>query len=221
MHEVNNPLEALTNLVYLTQRTPQDTSAVLENMRIAESQLLRLGEITRTTLSFYREQAEATDFDMVKIAESALLIHARRARSQKVEVHKELKGPAMARVFAGEILQVVSNLIINALDAVPESGGVLSLRVRTLNGQVHISVSDNGSGIDSSMSKVLFEAHQTTKKHGTGLGLWLSKNIAERHKGTIAYRCKKRPGKTGTTFKLSLPISHTLRKIQEALNLHM
>jgi signal transduction histidine kinase len=212
MHEVNNPLEALTNLVYLPQRTPQDTSAVVENMRIAESLRSRLGEITRTTLSFYREQAEATDFDFVKIAESTLLIHSRRARSQ-VEVYKELKGPATARVFAGEILQVVSNLIINALDALPESGGVLSLRVRTLGGKVHISVSDNGSGIDSSMSKVLFEAHQTTKQHGTGLGLWLSKNIAERHKGTITYRSEKRPGKTGTTFKPSLPISQTLRKI--------
>jgi len=213
MHEVNNPLEALTNLVYLTQRTPHNATAVLENMRIAESQLSRLGEITGTLLSFYREQAEAADFDLVKIAESALLIHSRRARSQQVEVHKELKGPATARVFAREILQVVSNLIINALDAVPKSGGVLSLNVRTLGGKVHISVSDNGSGIDSSMSKVLFEAHQTTKKQGTGLGLWLSKNIAERHKGTITYRSEKCLGETGTTFILSLPISPAPRKI--------
>lgn len=210
MHEVNNPLEALTNLVYLTKQTAHDTSAVLENMKIAEFQLSRLGEITRTTLSFYREQAEARDFDLVEIAESALLIHSRRAQTQQVEIRKEMKGPATARVFAGEILQVVSNLILNALDAVPESGGVLSVCVRTLGSKIHISVTDNGSGIAPSMSKVLFEAHQTTKSNGTGLGLWLSKSIADKHRGTITYRSEKRAGKTGTTFKLSLPISETL-----------
>jgi signal transduction histidine kinase len=124
-----------------------------------------------------------------------------------------MKGPATARVFAGEILQVVSNLIINALDAVPEAGGVLSLRLKTVGGKVHISVTDNGSGIHPSMQKLLFEAHQTTKSHGTGLGLWLSKSIAEKHKGTITYRSEKRAGKTGTTFKLSLPISETILKV--------
>jgi signal transduction histidine kinase len=95
-----------------------------------------------------------------------------------------MKRPATARVFAGEISQVVSNLIIDALDAVPEACGVLSLRVRTLGGKVHISVTDNGTGIAPSMSRVLFEAHQTTKSHGTGLGLWLSKSIEEESRTT-------------------------------------
>jgi signal transduction histidine kinase len=213
MHEVNNPLEALTNLVYLTQQTPHDPVVVLENMAIAQTQLSRLGEVTRTALNFYREQAEAKDFDLVEIAESALLIHSRRAQRQKVEIRKAMRGPATARVYAGEILQVVSNLVINALDAIPESGGVLSLDVRTHNGKVHISVTDNGSGISPSMAKVLFEAHKTTKSHGTGLGLWLSKSIAERHRGTITYRSTKRAGKTGTTFKLSLPLSTALLNV--------
>jgi signal transduction histidine kinase len=209
MHEVNNPLEALTNLVYLTKHAPRRTSAVIRNMEIAESQLARLGEITRTTLSFYREQAEAKDFDLVEIAESALMIHSRRAQRQNVDVRKEIKGPATARVFAGEILQVISNLIINALDAVPETGGILALRVKTFKGKVHISVTDNGSGIAPAMSKVMFQAHQTTKSHGTGLGLWLSKSIAERHNGTIKYR----HGMTGTTFRLVLPMSKILAKV--------
>src|ERR1700729_2919455 len=163
MHEVNNPLEALTNLVYLTKQAPHNVSSVLQNMEIAESQLARLSDIARTTLSFYREQVEAKDFDLVAIAESALMIHSRRAQRQKIEIRKNLKGPVTARVFAGEILQVISNLILNALDAVPESGGVLSVCVRTLGSKIHISVTDNGSGIAPSMSKVLFEAHQTTK----------------------------------------------------------
>jgi signal transduction histidine kinase len=212
MHEVNNPLEALTNLVYLTKHDPRNVSAVIKNMEIAESQLSRLGEITRTTLSFYREQTEAKDFDLVEIAESALLIHSRRAQRQKVEIRKEIKGPAKARVFAGEILQVLSNLIINALDALPETGGIMTLRLKTLKGKVHISVADNGSGITPAMSKVMFRPHQTTKSDGTGLGLWLSKGIAERHNGTITYRCETRPGKTGTTFRLTLPMSPMLAK---------
>jgi signal transduction histidine kinase len=203
MHEVNNPLEALTNLVYLTKRSPRHTSAVIRNMEIAESQLVRLSEITRATLSFYREQAEAKDFDLVEIAESALMIHSRRAQRQNVDVRKQIKGPATARVFAGEILQVISNLIINALDAVPETGGILTLRVKTFKGKIHISVADNGSGVAPAMSKIMFQAHQTTKSHGTGLGLWLSKGIAEKHDGTITYRREK----TGTTFRLVLPMS--------------
>ncbi|MGA9244261.1 MAG: sensor histidine kinase, partial [Silvibacterium sp.] len=78
MHEVNNPLEALNNLVYLTQRESHNAEQVHKNMRDAETQLERLGEITRKTLSFYREQSEAKDFDLVEIAESALRIHAHR-----------------------------------------------------------------------------------------------------------------------------------------------
>jgi signal transduction histidine kinase len=135
MHEVNNPLEALINLVYLTRAAPHDASAVIANMEIADSQLVRLSEITRKTLVFYREQAEAKDFDLVEIAESALLIHSRRAKNQNVEIRKDLRGPAKSKVFAGEILQVASNLVINALDAMPETGGLLTLRVKTYSGK--------------------------------------------------------------------------------------
>lgn len=206
MHEINNPLESVTNLVYITKQTPNDARSVFQNMEIAESQLARLGEIARTTLSFYREQVEAKDFDLVAIAESALLMHSRRANRQGVEIRGKLKGPVTARVFAGEILQVLSNLISNALDAVPGSGGVLSITVRRYKEKVHISVTDNGDGVDPKLSKFLFEAHHTTKSHGNGLGLWLSKNIAEKHKGTLTYHRENHPGKTGTIFRLTLPL---------------
>ena len=207
MHEINNPLEALINLVYVTKQAPHDRALVLQNMELAESQLERLSDIARTTLSFYRDQAEAKDFDLVAIAESALMIHSRRAQRQKVKIHKDLDGPVTARVFAGEILQVISNLILNALDAIPETGGVLSLRVRRYKGKVHLSVTDNGRGVAPAMLGLLFQAHRTTKSDGNGLGLWLSKSIAEKHNGTITYRRETRSGKTGTTFRLTLPAS--------------
>lgn len=120
MHEVNNPLEALTNLIFLTQTISSDEK-VLEIMEMAASQLKCLGEITRKSLDFYRDEREAKEFDLIEIAESALKIHAHRIGTQKVDVRKRFRVPASAKVFAGEILQVISNLILNSLDASPES----------------------------------------------------------------------------------------------------
>jgi signal transduction histidine kinase len=123
MHEVNNPLEALTNLVYLTKNAPQNVSGVVANMEIAEGQLLLLGDITRKTLSFYKVQSEAKDFDLVDILEAAIKVHGVRSDRQRVEIRKQIQGPATARVMPGEILQILSNLILNSLDALSDGGG--------------------------------------------------------------------------------------------------
>src|ERR1700712_5051987 len=147
MHEVNNPLEALSNLVYLAKHSPADPAQVSRYMEIAEGQLLRISEITRKTLSFYKDQTQEKDFDLVEIAESALTIHALRTSRQSVEIRKRVQGPAMARVFAGEILQVLSNLLLNSLDSLPEKGAILHLRIKATEHDVHITISDNGTGI--------------------------------------------------------------------------
>ena len=207
IHEVNNPLEALSNLVYLAKHSPADAAQVWHYMEMAESQLLRIGEITRRTLSFYKEQTQEKDFDLVEIAESALTIHAQRTRRQSVEVRKRVRGPAMARVFAGEILQVLSNLLLNALDSLPEEGAILHVRVRATEKDVYITISDNGTGIDPRIYSNMFQPHHTTKEDGTGLGLWLSRNIVHKHNGKICCRSSRLPGKTGTTFRLTFPKS--------------
>ncbi len=206
MHEVNNPLEALNNLVYLTQRESHHAKQVRRNMRDAEAQLERLGEITRKTLSFYREQSEAKDFDLVEIAESALRIHAHRFSANSVDVRKHFPQPVVMRVFAGEILQVFSNLILNALDALPDTNAVFWMRVRMLGERGHIVIADNGRGIHPSMHKTLFEPYVTSKSSGTGIGLWLSKRIIDKHTGTIRFRTSQVPGRNGTIFRLSLPL---------------
>jgi len=206
IHEVNNPLEALGNLVYLTQRSSHDSKKVRRNMHEAQAQLERLGEITRKTLSFYREQSEATDFDLVEIAELALRIHAHRLFENSVTVRKHFPQPVVARVFPGEILQVFSNLILNALDALPDTDAVLCMRVRMLGERGHITIADNGGGIHPSMYKTLFEPYVTTKSSGTGIGLWLSKRIIDKHRGTIRFHSSQVRGRNGTIFRLSLPL---------------
>jgi signal transduction histidine kinase len=109
-------------------------------------------------------------------------------------------------VRAGEILQVISNLIANALDALPKAG-TLRLRVRRDSSEIHIVVADNGHGIPSEYSRDVFEPFFTTKPEGgTGLGLHISKRIIEGHKGRIRMRSSVRQGKTGTIFRISLPI---------------
>jgi signal transduction histidine kinase len=209
MHEVNNPLEALNNLVYLTKNEAHNAEEVRRNMQVAEEQLARLGEITRKTLSFYREEAEGKDFDLIEIAESALRIHSHRFSANSVAVRTEFPQRVVARVFAGEILQVFSNLILNALDALPDSDAVLRLRVRRRGERAHIVIADNGHGIHPSMQKCLFEPYVTNKKEGTGIGLWLSKRIVDKHRGTIRFRSSQLPGRNGTIFRLSLPLGHT------------
>lgn len=206
LHEVNNPLEALTNLVYLTKQDAHNPDTVRRNMLVAEAQLDRLGEIARKTLSFYREQSEAKDFDLVEIAESALRIHAHRLAAGSIELRKDLPEKLMVKALGGEMLQVLTNFILNAIDAMPEKGAVLCLRLRNDKERAHITISDNGHGIHPSVRKRLFEPYVTQKSTGTGVGLWLSKRIMDKHKGTIRVRSSHKPGKSGTTFRVSLPL---------------
>jgi len=131
MHEINYPLEAITNLVYLTKAHHEDSSLASENLEIIEQQLAILREVTGQALTFHRTQAEAQDWDLVAITESALKLHADKITRHGVTVDSRFQRPTVARAFGTEILQVVSNLILNALDALPRENGRISFRVRT------------------------------------------------------------------------------------------
>ena len=207
MHEVNNPLEAITNLVYLTKTRKDDPALVSENMEIIEQQLAILSKVTSQALTFHRTQAEAQDWDLVAIAESALKLHAAKIGRHRVTVDSKFRRPAVTRVFGTEILQVASNLILNALDALPREKGRLSFRVRIHGDAIHMTLSDNGSGIPAHIAKRLFEPCMTTKTQGTGLGLWLSQRIIVNHSGTLRFRTSQKPGRNGTTFRITLPLT--------------
>jgi signal transduction histidine kinase len=212
MHEVNNPLEAITNLVYLTKLQKNNPDQVVANMCIIEEQLKTLGRVTSRALTFHREQTGTKQFDLVDIAESALRLHADKLSRHSVTIDRQFRGPACATVFGSEILQVLSNLLLNAVDALPRGTGRISVRVKRNGQSVHILISDNGAGIPDKFASRLFEPYVTSKDSGTGLGLWLSKRIITKHRGTLRFRSSQRKGRSGTSFRISLPAIDTRSK---------
>jgi signal transduction histidine kinase len=206
MHEVNNPLEAIGNLVFLAKNAADDAHQVRRHMQVVESQLARLGEITRKSLSFYREEAEPKAFDLVAIAEAAVRLHLHGLPVGRVTVTKQFPEVASVHGREGEILQVLSNLLLNSLNALPDQGATFRLRVRIVGKRVQMTIADNGHGISTALRASLFQPFGTGRTKGTGMGLWLSKQIMDRHKGTIRFRSSQRMGKSGTVFLLTVPV---------------
>lgn len=211
MHEVNNPLEAIGNLVFLTKNWPDDAHQVREHMEVIESQLARLGEITRKSLAFYREGAEPKAFDLVSIAEAALRLHFHGLPAGRVTVTKQFPDAVSVHGREGEMLQVLSNLFLNALDALPERDATLRLRIRIVGKRVQMTIADNGHGISTALRTNLFKPFATGKIKGTGIGLWLSKQIMDRHGGTIRFRSSQRVINSGSVFLLTIPMAQVQR----------
>jgi signal transduction histidine kinase len=206
MHEVKNPLEALGHLTYLALQEADDPAKVRKYLLQAEEQMENLSHIARQTLGFSQQSEKPRAVDLVAVAEAAIRIHRRVIEEKRIHLVKDLPEGSVAEVFTGEILQVVSNLIVNALDALPAEG-ILRLRIRMRKNEVDFVIADNGHGISSQHTGFIFQPFFTTKTDkGTGLGLALSKRIIERHNGRIRVRSSIRPGKSGTAFKISLPL---------------
>jgi signal transduction histidine kinase len=205
MHEIRNPLEALGNLTFLTQEEAYDPDKVIQYMQMAKEQMATLTRIVSHTLGCARTSCMPTSSDLSELAESALRIHQKAISTKRIHLVKDFPDGLTARIHMGEILQVVSNLIVNALDALPPDG-TLSVRLRRRKDNIFIVVSDNGQGIPAEHTRTIFEPFFTTKEeNGTGLGLALSQDIVHRHGGRIGVRSSVRPGKSGTTFRVSIP----------------
>jgi len=205
MHEIRNPLEALGHLTYLAFEEAADPDKVRKYMKMAEEQVTILNRIASQTLGFARISPEAQATNLVDLAEAALRIHQHTIQSKNIHLVKNLPPEVSAAVHSGQILQALSNLIVNALDALPEDG-TLSLRLRRSSDAIHVIVADNGHGIEPRDLSRIGEPFFTTKgAQGNGLGLALSKRIVEEHRGSLRIRSSVRPGRTGTVFKISLP----------------
>jgi PAS domain S-box-containing protein len=207
-HEINNPLEAVTNLLYLIRQENLSPEAA-RFADLAQQEVTRVSEITQQTLRFYRQSTLPARTNVSELLDSVLTLHLGRIQSLQVDLHRELDRRLELFCFAGELRQLFANLIGNALDAMTPDGGRLIVRVRpatqnSLPG-IRISVADTGCGISQESRRHIFEPFFTTKEAtGTGLGLWVSEQIIRKHHGSVRVRSRA-DGATGTVFSIFFP----------------
>ncbi len=209
-HEINNPLEAITNCLYLLAQTPltPDGASYLD---LAQKELDRVAQITMQTLRFYRRSTRPAQTDVHGLLESVIAIFEARLLRAGIEVDRRFRPVPTVFAHDGELRQVLANLIGNAMDALPEGGRlILHTAPSSHAGRrgVAISIADNGTGMDAGTLKRIFEPFFSTKGiTGTGLGLWISHEIIERHSGAMQVRSRRADptGPGGTVFRIFIP----------------
>jgi PAS domain S-box-containing protein len=210
-HEINNPLEAVVNLIYIAKAAPDASPDVVEHLSLAEHELERVAHITRQTLGFYRESSLPEMIEIPSLIQSVLKLYSNKFKVKHITVMLDFGECPPILGVPGELKQVVSNLISNAVDAVGPDGTVRveaqPIEVEAGSG-IRIVVEDDGPGISDEYVDRIFEPFFTTKKEvGTGLGLWVTKEIVERHGGTILVRSRESNSEArGASFTIHLPV---------------
>jgi PAS domain S-box-containing protein len=209
-HEINNPLEAVTNCLYLIEQGDLNSSQ-RELLALAQSELRRVAVVTAQTLRFQRQSKSPMQTPISEIFETVLTLYHGRIGGDGIVIERSFSGSEPVLCQPGEIRQVIANLIGNALDA-SRPGGRILLRerpgVHPQSGArgIYFTVADSGKGMSAATLDRLFEAFYSTKgSDGSGLGLWISRDIVERHGGFIRVRSSQRPGRTGSVFRVFLP----------------
>jgi PAS domain S-box-containing protein len=210
-HEINNPLEAITNTFYLLRNHPSLDEEARYYAQLGEEELLRVAHITRQTLGFYRESKHPVKVSISALLDEILELQTRRLEFDNIILDKRYRSSGTIHGFPVELKQVFLNLIGNAVQAMPD-GGRLRLHVFESHQPSHrsgvcISICDTGTGIDPEHAKHLFEPFFTTKStKGTGLGLWISKGIIQKYGGSIRFRSVLLAGRNHITcFQIFLP----------------
>jgi PAS domain S-box-containing protein len=206
-HEINNPLETIGQAVYLAITDPGITDEGKHYLELANQELDRAALITRQTLAFSREASSASHLDLQDKVDNVLNLFAPRFKARGIQIRTRFRPASQIFAFAGELRQLLSNLLSNSMDATP-TGGRIYLRVAGYTApnatqRVRLVIADTGSGIAPEHIDSIFDAFFTTKEIvGTGLGLWVSRQILEKHGAAI--RVRSQPGK-GTVFSISFP----------------
>ena len=218
-HEVNNPLEGLTNLVYIARRSEQ-LDDIRELLAQAEGELNRIAHITRQSLGFYRENSTPAHFMPAAIVREVTDFYAARATSLGVSFIVNTTTKKEVLGSAGELRQILSNLLANSLDACASGA---TIRIEANSGidarnpsrvGVRITIADTGLGIPPEHLENIFEPFFTTKKDtGTGLGLWVSRELVEKHGGSLRVRSRTSDPLCGTVFSIFLPEQGALQPI--------
>ncbi len=208
-HEINNPLEAVTNLLYLLRPMITDPAGI-DYLSSAEDELGRVSHIAKQTLGYYREHASAKRASLSEIVLHAILIYEPRCLAASIQMRKSINSSREIMLRRGEMMQVISNLIVNSIYAMP-TGGILSISVDDTQGSpdgIVLSVEDNGVGIPDDVLPRVFDAFFTTRNTvGTGIGLFVAKQFIEGHGGRIAIESRNKAEDHGTTVRVFLPIS--------------
>jgi PAS domain S-box-containing protein len=209
-HEINNPLEAIGNLIYITKLTDGLPEDAFTHLSLAEEELSRVSHITRQTLGFYRESKQPNEVDLPELVESVLNIYSNKFRTKNITIVRDFHDCPPIQGLSGELKQAVANLVSNAADAVPHSGTIcvrIDCHEDVESKVVKVIVEDDGPGISPEHRDHIFEPFFTTKKDvGTGLGLWVTKEIIERHSGTVEVRSMNDTRPSGTAFSIILPV---------------
>jgi signal transduction histidine kinase len=210
-HEINNPLEAIMNTLYLARLVPDVPAEALEYLDIADGELMRIAHITRQTLGFYREFSAATSNSVSDLIGSAVDLLQAKIKAKGANVEQRCEETLQVMGIAGELRQVLANLLTNSLDAVDQDRRIVvraSASVDPDNGRrcIRITMADCGHGMESATMKKIFDPFFTTKGTvGTGLGLWVCKQLVEKNDGCIRVRSTTHGRRRGTTFSIVLP----------------
>jgi PAS domain S-box-containing protein len=206
-HEINNPLEAVLNLLYLARN---DSGRAEQYLTMAEQEVARVASLAQQTLGFVRDSNTAGPVNPATIADEVLLLYSRKLETKEIRVSRRYSSCQVIG-YSGELRQLLSNLLVNAVDAMPK-GGELQIRVgatrdwRKGEEGVRIVIADNGAGIPRENLSKIFEPFYSTKKDtGTGLGLWVSSGIVKKHGGSIHVRSRVDGRRSGTVFSIFLP----------------
>ena len=216
-HEINNPLEAVTNLLYLV-RTEAQSPQAQQYLNEADHELARVAEITKHTLRFYREPNQPVPVDLLAVIDSVLTLYHSRLVAAGITVQRQLRTDKQLSVLTspGELRQIIANLVGNALDAM-RKGGRLLLRLSVVidskdgSSKARLSIADTGHGIKKDILPTIFEPFITTKgETGTGLGLWVTDEIVKKNGWSMRVHSSTNVDRSGTVFSLVMPFSEQL-----------
>lgn len=210
-HEINNPLEAVMNVIYLARKYSSKDPRVHDLLLTAEGELERVAHIARQTMGYYKDTGASTEIHIHDLLENVLTVYNPKMLSIGVAVDSRFDDLQKILVSKGEMLQVFSNVIANAIDAMPQ-GGVLGLSAQkvshAIGDGIQVVIHDNGIGIKQENLARLFEPFFSTKGDlGTGIGLWVASQLVERRGGQITIASSNAPKNSGTTVTVFLPFA--------------
>lgn len=211
-HEINNPLTAVMELLYLVRTSETCSAADLRYIEQADSELMRIAHIARQTLGFHRESSASTIFPVLPLLDSIVDLLRSRVRSTRASIEIQCSPDLVVDAIYSELRQVLSNFLLNSLEALGVGGRITMRASRSRNpstgaNRVRFTLADNGSGIAAAILGSIFEAFYTTKGTvGNGLGLWVCQQIIANHHGTLQVRSSTGDLRRGTTISVTVPM---------------